>query len=177
MKEYTQTIPIGKVQLVKEDLLRLVTLTSNQSQDSGSTSSFTISARLPELRISEETLDDFLRHTDLPPRLDNLSIRWINRRSDINLITHELFLQLDPSASQLQVSSQDQTWVLGKCEQLTRFLRSKRPLPVVPGRSTRILLSNPSPFWKAHNIGITLLLTFLSLVVAIVLGVLQLFKK
>ena len=176
MKEYTQTIPVGKVRLIKEDLYRLEKIAANQSQVPGSATAFTISTHLPDLRISEESLNDFLRHTDLPPFLDNLTIRWTNSQSD-GLITHQLLLRLEPTASQLRVSSQDQTWVLGKCEQFTRFFRNKRPLPFIPARPIRILLSIPSPYWKANNIGITLLLALLSLVVAIVIGVMQLLKK
>jgi hypothetical protein len=177
MKEYNQTIPVGKVRLTKEDLRQLVIMTGNQSQDPGAASSLVISTRLPELLISEETFDDFLRHTDLPPCLDNLSIRWAHEPPGGERIPDRLSLQLGSTTSQLQVSGKDQTWVLGKCEQLIRFLRSKQALPAVPGKNTRILLANPSPFWKVNKTGITLLLALLSLAVTIVLGILQFFRK
>jgi len=177
MKEYTQTIPVGKVQLTKDDLSQLVSMIMHQPQIPDTSPSFTISARLADLEISEEHLDEFLHHTDFPPHLDNLSIQWLNRFSGMDQISHRLSLQLGPTSNQLQVSSTDQTWTLGKCEQLMRFLRSKTPLPIGLNRNTKILLSRPSSFWKKYNVGITLLLALLSLVVTIVLGVLQLLRK
>ncbi len=174
MKEYTQTRPVGKVQLTREELRQLVMMTGSQLQVSPA---FTISTRLADLEISEESLDDFLCHTDLPPHLDNLSIQWIDRQSGTDHISHRLYLQLGPAGNQLQISSSDQTWVLGKCEQLMRFLRRRNTWAFLPGRKTRVLINPPSPFWKRYNIGITLLLAFLSLLVTLILGILQLLKK
>jgi hypothetical protein len=174
MKEYTQNIPIGIVQLTKEDLRRLVTMTCAQPQVSPA---FTISTRLSDFEISEENLDDFLCHADLPQYLDNLSIQWVDRQSGRSHISHRLYLQLSPAGNNLQVSGYDQTWVLGKCEQLMRFLRGKNIRSFVPGAKTRVLINPPSPFWAKYNKGITLLLALLSLLITVTLGILQLFKK
>lgn len=174
MKEYTQTIPIGKVQLTKEELRQLVMMTESQPQVSPA---FTISTRLADLEISEDSLDDFLCHNDLPSHLDNLSIQWVDRQSSQGYISHRLYLQLGPSGNKLQVSSSDQTWVLGKCEQLMRFLRGKNTWAFIPGRKTRVLINPPASFWKKYSIVINVLLAFLSLLVTIILGILQLLKK
>jgi hypothetical protein len=174
MKEYTQTIPIGKVQLTTKELHQLVMITGYQPQF---TPALTISTRLADLQISGESLDEFLCHTDLPASLDNLSIQWTDKRSDRDHVSYRLFLQLGPTGNQLQVSSSDQTWVLGKCEQVMRFLRGKSIRSFIPAAKTRVLINPPSPFWTKYNKAITLLLAFLTLLITVILGILQLLKK
>ncbi len=169
MKEYTQNKPISKLKLTREDLFQLTTIIGE------SKGSFLFRTRLTGLDISEETLETFLLHTELPAHLDNLYIQWAETSSGTGRPGNRLSLQLSQTASQLQVSSPDQTWVLGKSEQLMRFFRQRRPLPFLsPIKKTLIYLHIPPPFWKEHLTGINLLLTILGLLITLIFGILRL---
>ena len=177
MKEYTQKIPVGKIQLTKEDLNQLVILScSNPSQVSPRLHESSISTQMGDLTVLSENLDDFLHRIDLPCHLDNLSLQWIDRSSR-EQIDYQLSLQLGLQSSQLQISSFDETWTLGKSKQIMRFLQQKRPFPQLPWtKNTRIVLTAQS-FWKDRSVGLTLLISLLSLLASLIFGILQLVRK
>jgi len=177
MKEYTQKIPVGKTELTKEDLRQLIALiTDNSSTPTRPACKCIISTQLDNMLISAGTLDDFLHHIDLPRYLKNLSLACTSVPGT-TVAEYRLILLLGEEYSHLQISSSDETWTLGKSGQIMRFLKTKRPLFGLPWiKNTRIILS-ARPAWKDRSPGLTLLLTLLSLLVSIIIGILQLIKK
>jgi hypothetical protein len=203
MKEYTQKLPVGKTELTKEDLRRLLLLIADHpSPDrepaghridtTPSGSNLIISTSLGDLVVSASNPDEFFHHFDLPPCLENLSLQYTGDTGTTGGASatggtaatsasaangRRLTLQLGVETSTLQISSTDETWTLGKSKQLMRFLHAKRPFPRLPwSKNTRIVLA-VRPFWEHRVPTLNLLLALLGLLVSIALGILQLIKK
>jgi hypothetical protein len=171
MKEYTQKIEWRKIRLTKADLGQLVALIDDRP--TGRQSPLVLTTRLPEMIITEGSLEQFLRHAELPAFLVNLEMEWSAPSGG-----HKLRLSLGPDINFIVVSSPEQTWMLGKSQQLTRFFQSKRPPRFIPRTAnTRIILTAAPSFWKEYSLGLTLLISFLSLFASVIIGILQLLKK
>jgi len=112
--------------LSKEDLETLVGLIKSDFPSSKRIDDFKIRAYTNRVDVSENTLDAFLDHGELPSILTDLSIDatgWsveggINKSLD--LIFHNNFINL-------RVSGSSETWVNGKFLQIVSFLKKTRP--------------------------------------------------
>ena len=126
MKEYTKSGSIHPCKLERNDLLKLVKIVKETSPISERKEDFEISTNLPNIAIRSNSIEDFLKHEELPDKFNRLSFRIIgwseNREIDksIQMIFYDNFINL-------YVEGIDQTWVLGKYSQITDFLRKKRP--------------------------------------------------
>ena len=107
-------------------MLKLVKIVKETFPISERKEDFEISTNLPNIAIRSNSIEDFLKHEELPDKFNRLSFRIIgwseNREIDksIQMIFYDNFINL-------YVDGIDQTWVLGKYSQITDFLRKKRP--------------------------------------------------
>lgn len=131
MKEFTKSSNIGRTKLTKNDLSELVALINSGIPVLGlilpEYEEIKITAYLPNSNIIEHGLENFLKHTDLPMKL-NFIVFNRNGWSESNNIDKSMELLLGPGNSILRVSGQDQAWVLGKHTQIADYLKSKRPV-------------------------------------------------
>ena len=130
MKEFTKSSAIGRTKLTKNDLSELVALINSGIPERGlilpEYEEIEITAYLPNSNIIEHGLENFLKHTDLPMKLNFIVFNrtgW----SESKYIDKSMDLLLGPGNSILRVSGQDQAWVLGKHTQIADYLKSKRP--------------------------------------------------
>jgi hypothetical protein len=119
MKEYTKTLSVGSLKLTREDLHQLVQLI-HQGHAARQVCNFIISTQLRELEITDDDLGRFLLHSELPGCLDNISVDWQAIRMNDGYAINKISLQLGKTSSQLQVSSINETWMLGKRVQLQK---------------------------------------------------------
>ncbi len=126
MKEYQKSGKIHPCRLEKADLSQLVEIIKKTFPISNRKEDFELSTNLPTITVRENSLEDFLKHEELPDKINRLSIRIIgwdeNREIDRNIrITfYDNFILLD-------VAGFDQTWVIGKYSLITDFLKKKKP--------------------------------------------------
>jgi hypothetical protein len=126
MKEYRKRIELGPCRLEKADLLKLAKLVKETLTISGRKEDFEISTLLPNINIKENSIEDFLKHEELPDKFDDLSIEAIGRdaRADVD---KSITLEFASYGNTVYVRGTDETWVLGKSEQIVDYLRGKRP--------------------------------------------------
>ena len=126
MKEYTKSGRIHPCKLERNDLLQLIKIVKETFPVSDRKDDFNVSTNLPNISIRENSIEDFLKHEELPDKFNRLSIRargWSENREidkDVRMTFYDNFIDLD-------VDGTDQTWVLGKYSQITNLLREKRP--------------------------------------------------
>jgi len=126
MKEYTKSESIHPCRLERNDLLELIKIVKETFSVSDRKEDFKIYANLPNITIESNSIEDFLKHEELPDKLYSLSFNIIgwskNREIDksVRMTFCNYFINLD-------INGREQTWVLGKYSQITDFLRKKRP--------------------------------------------------
>ena len=126
MKKYTKLESIHPCRLERNDLLELIKIVKETFPVSGRKEDFEIYTTLPNISISSNSIEDFLKHEELPDELNKLSFNIIgwskNREIDksVRMTFYNNYIDLD-------IDGREQTWVLGKYSQITDFLRKKRP--------------------------------------------------
>jgi hypothetical protein len=146
MKEYTKSINLPPCKLNKDDLIELVKIVNSDIPTSNRNNNFEIYANLPDITISENNIEIFLKHKELPPTIDKLSIRVFIHNSE-SLIDKHIDLTFYSNSISLRVNGADQTWVLGKYIQILNFLKRKRPWFWWLNKSAPILMSFILPFF------------------------------
>ena len=156
MKKYQKSGKIHSCKIKKDDLLKLIEIIKETFPDSDRKEDFEVSTRLPNIRIHSNSIEDFLKHEELPDKLNRLSIGIIGMNQDRN-IDKRVELTFYDNFIDLNVYGEDNTWVIGKYTVITDFLKKKR-----------------SWFWFIHTnvfysieggIGMLLLIVLTSLVV------------
>jgi len=156
MKKYTKSRSIHPCRLEKNDLLELIKIAKETFPTSDSKEDFVISTNLPDIHISSNSIEEFLKHEELPDKFNRLSLTIIgwseNREIDksVRMTFYDNYINLDVDGIQ-------QTWVLGKDSQITDFLKKKRPrfwalhkvFPFITGIITLVSLSALVSFIKA----------------------------
>jgi hypothetical protein len=126
MRSYTKRVRLHPCRLEKPDLLRLVEIVEEVIPVSEIKQHFRISTDLPTIKIEENSVEDFLKHGDLPNKLNELSI-LIFRLNESGETERSVYLSFTSTYIVVSVEGLDETWVLGKFEQITQFLKEKRP--------------------------------------------------
>jgi hypothetical protein len=126
MKEYRKRIELGACRLERADLLKLAELMKETLPVSDMKEDFEVSTLLPNISIKESSIEDFLRHEELPDRLIDLSIEAVGRDAHAEP-DKRVTLEFKPSGNTLHVRGADETWVLGKSAQIAGYLRGKSP--------------------------------------------------
>jgi hypothetical protein len=126
MKNYITDKRIHPCRLNRADLVRLVALIKTDFSKSERKEDFELRSYFDGLNISENSLDAFFHHTDLPPVLSRLTIRQIGW-SAAREIDKLLELTFYDNYISLSVRGESESWVKGKSSQLLDFLKTKRP--------------------------------------------------
>jgi hypothetical protein len=231
MNDYTKYTSLGRVKLTKNDLSELVALIKSGFPPQKRKEDFKITTTVSYLNISENELENFLKHTDLPMILDNININMIGW-SDTGVIDKAVYLRLNRYSNELTVSGHDQTWVLGKNTQLLDYIKVKRPflsfinkiftsviIGVIGGviasilieiirvflksgwnsinllivisilplviifysltkiKNTNIIIRESQSFSDKYGIAITIVLSFLTLIATVAIGIIQIIRK
>ena len=114
MSEIIKYIPIKKKDL--QDLTEII-MEKNPPYDIYAF----ISTDIDTLCIEEKSIESFLAHKEVLDLLSNYRVyyrEYVDQKRFIDLKIHESF-------SFLQVSGPDEAWVLGKFQQIKKFLNSK----------------------------------------------------
>jgi hypothetical protein len=131
MKNYTKKAKILPCRLRKDDLLDLIRIVQDTFPSSDRKEDFEISTNLKNISIYENSIEDFLKHKELPEKFNRLSFRIMGWSKDqeigkrkiakgVRMVFFDNFIDLD-------VDGIDQTWVLGKYTQIKEFLSKKKP--------------------------------------------------
>lgn len=122
MRQFQKSSNIHPCKLTKTDLLELIEIIKETPPNSVIIESLKISTNLPDIRIDSNNIDDFLKHKELPDKFNRLSIKIFGMKPDRNV-----FLTFYDNFIDLDVSGDERTWVLGKYNEITEFLKKKRP--------------------------------------------------
>jgi len=126
MQEYTKSASIHPCRLQRNALLRLIEIVKENFPISDRKQDFEVSTNLPNIRIRENSIEDFLKHDELPDKLNRLSINIVGR-SEKREINKSVYITFSNYDIDLNVNGLEETWVLGKYAQITNFLREKKP--------------------------------------------------
>lgn len=126
MKKYTKETKIHPCRLEKSDLLAIENLVRSDV-DTRRVEDFKVSSNNGNVSISETSINDFLNHTGLPKILSGLSISIIGWSEDRN-IDKSVDLTFYDHFISLRIGGDSEIWVNGKYEQITSFLRTKKPV-------------------------------------------------
>jgi len=159
MKEYTKSGEIHPCRLQRNDLLRLSEIVKEALPISDRKEDFQVSTNLPNISINENSIEDFLKHEELPDKFNGLSIRIIGW-SGGQQIDKSVRMAFGKNFIDLHVSGIDQTWVLGKYSRIANFLREKRPwfwavhkvFPFITGTIPVLSITGLSYFVKTGQI-------------------------
>ncbi len=138
MKDYSQHKDIHPCKLEKNDLFELVKIIKKGFAETNRKEDLQIRSHIPNVSIYENSLEDFLKHKDIPNIINRLSIEqigWNNKREidkKVSITFYDNFIDFD-------VSGFDEEWVLGKSMQIQNFLRKKRTKLFFLNRSSPIL--------------------------------------
>src|ERR1035437_2561967 len=113
MKEYRKYISLSRISLTKDDLSDLVSLIVSSS----SIGDLKIDSKIGDLNISEKSLTDFFSHK-LPDTIAEVSVQFFEWSSPSRQIEKSISISLGVYSSYLQISGTDQTWVIGKTQEL-----------------------------------------------------------
>lgn len=127
MKTYSQSKRFSSCKLTKEDLVNLVNLIKLDFPKTDRSEDFKISSYLEKIRISENDLEKFLDHTELPDSLKRLNLDLIGWDQQRN-IDKNVKISFYDNSVRLDVSGNTESWVLGKYSQLTGFLNEKKSI-------------------------------------------------
>ncbi len=125
MKKYTKVTDVSPCRLTRADLIQIEEVIRG---DIGTkkVEDFNVNSNLSNVNISENSINDFLNHKDLPKIISRLSISiigWSKENSidkSINLTFYDNFITL-------KITGDSETWVNGKFLQLDNLLKTKRP--------------------------------------------------
>ncbi|MBE0393908.1 hypothetical protein BJQ96_03781 [Flavobacterium sp. PL0002] len=126
MRKYTKSFKLDASKLELNDLNHLVEIITKTFSENERSNDFEILTRLDDLDIRSESLEEFLKHRELPNKLNNLSISMTgwnengNIDKSVRLLFYKIFTNLD-------VNGDEETWVIGKSSQINEFLKKKRP--------------------------------------------------
>lgn len=81
MKTYTKNEEIHPCKLDKNDLLELIAII-NEGISGSSIYDFELSTNLPNISISSNNVDDFLKNKELPNKFNKLSIRSFGKNQN-----------------------------------------------------------------------------------------------
>jgi len=112
--------------LQRNDLLNLTKIAKEGFPISGGEVDFEVYTYLRNMTIRENSIEDFLKHEELPGKFNTLSIQ-IRGRSERQGIGKSVRMTFFSKDVELDVDGTDEAWVLGKYSQITNFLRQKRP--------------------------------------------------
>lgn len=120
MKQFQKSSKIHPCKLTKNDLLELIIIIKDTFPNS--VESLEISTNLPDVVIKSNNFDDFLNHKELPDKFKRLSFEIFEMGRDryVILTFYDNFIDL-------KVSGNEKTWVSGKYNEITEFLKEKRP--------------------------------------------------
>lgn len=127
MITYRRDESIHPCHLTREELIRLVEIVKTDFPDSSRKEDFEIGSNWDKARISDNSINDFLSHTNLPPVLSRLNIRLIGW-SEERHIDKSVEITFYDNFIQVVVSGHSESWVNGKFIQIVDFLRTARPL-------------------------------------------------
>ncbi|MDQ4123649.1 MAG: hypothetical protein M3209_19595 [Acidobacteriota bacterium] len=126
MRTYNKSGDILPCKLAKDDLFKLVSLLSESFSDSESLPAdkvwFNITSNLSDSSISAKNINDFLEQEGLPKVLNNLLFDIVEYGDSVKTIR----LYFDPEFITLNVSYNDEIWVLGKYARIEKFLRDRQ---------------------------------------------------
>lgn len=125
MKTYTKNEEIHPCKLDKNDLLELIAII-NEGISGSSINDFELSTNLPNISISSNNVEDFLKNKELPNKFNKLSIRFFGKNQNREIDKY-IYVNFSVNYVDLNIDGLDQTWVLGKYSQITDFLRGKKP--------------------------------------------------
>lgn len=117
-KEYTQKGNLRPFRLSKSDLLKLESIIREGSSDNVT---WSISTEFGKERVSENSVEDFFKHDDLPKRFHYLSLYFSDWKRGMTIHVYIIGLWL----RQLEVSGSNQAWVLGKFGEIQEFFRKR----------------------------------------------------
>jgi hypothetical protein len=123
---YKQESDIRPVRLTREDLIELEALVRQGFPLSNRKEDFEIGAYLPQANVSFSSVKEFLEQKDLPKQFASLNVRMIGW-GEPREINKSVDLTMFRNFVTLNVSGTDQTWVLGKFQQIRRFLEEHSP--------------------------------------------------
>lgn len=125
MKKYKKEGQITPCKLNKDDLYELVQIIKKNLKKSNEVKLY-ISYNPTELDIQENSIDELLKHNELPNTINQLSLRI--QVFDENLeIIKTVDLRFYNSFINLRVEGLEETWVLGKYKQIHNYLNKKKP--------------------------------------------------
>lgn len=125
MKKYTKETKVHPCRLTRSDLVGLEEVIRSDIKTER-TKDFKVTCHIPNIDISENSINDFLNHKDLPRIISRISLSIIGWSEDNN-IDKSVDLIFYDSFITLRVSGTSETWVNGKFLQVVNLLRTKRP--------------------------------------------------
>jgi len=126
MIKYTKLESIHPCRLERNDLLELIKIVKETFRVSDRKEDFEISTNLPNISIRSNSIEDFLKHEELPDELNRLSFNIIGWSKNLE-IDKSVRMTFYNNYINLNINGREQTWVLGKYSQITDFLKKKRP--------------------------------------------------
>lgn len=124
MSMYQKKGKLNPCKLDKEDLLFLISILTNDFSDGYV---MNIDCRLNNIHINEKDIDTFLKHKELPDRLNHLNIRIYGVDLSNSKVEKTLELEFHNQDITLSVSGNEETWTLGVFYRVKNYLKSKKP--------------------------------------------------
>lgn len=133
MIQYRKFNSIHPCVLSKDDLIGLVDVIKKGFPKSDRNEDIEIYSTLSDMNIFENSIDTFLKHKNLPSKINNLSIKLVGLKiitgeplSKSARIDKSVELNFRDDGIKLCLIGDNEEWVLGKSTQILNYLRKRR---------------------------------------------------
>ena len=125
MKRYTKFATLHSTQLTRDDVVKLFEIIRGDNMPTMQEEHIEISTQVEDMRISSDSIAEFISHPELPDRLNDLAYELMIWNEE-GKMKKFVFFSLNKDAVYLRVDGNEPIWVNGKFTQVADFLATKR---------------------------------------------------
>jgi len=125
MKRYTKYANLSPCQLNRDSIVRLFELIRGDHMPTMQEEHIEISTQIDDMRLSSDSIAEFISHPELPDRLDDIAYEMMIWNEE-GKMKKFVFLSLNKDTVWLRVDGNEPIWVNGKFTQIADYLESKR---------------------------------------------------
>ncbi|MBM4166585.1 MAG: hypothetical protein FJ218_06685 [Ignavibacteria bacterium] len=125
MKRYTKYATLPPCQLNRDGVIKLFELMRGDHMPTMQEEHIEISTQLDDMRLSSDSIAEFISHPELPDTLEDLAYEMMIWNEE-GKMKKFVFLSLNKDAVWLRVDGNEPIWVNGKFTQISDYLYSKK---------------------------------------------------
>ena len=125
MKRYTKFATLHSTQLTRDDVVKLFEIIRGDNMPTMQEEHIEISTQVEDMRISSDSIAEFISHPELPDRLNDLAYELMIWNEE-GKMKKFVFFSLNKDGVYLRVDGNEPIWVNGKFTQVADFLAMKR---------------------------------------------------